>query len=219
MSGRVWIASLAALVALRVAIPLVALAASGHDLPGLPLYTYVPLNGDATGFYAEARELISTAFGPAGAAAALLLGAGAWSAWRLRPAWKALVAAAFAVSLAATVLVLGSAATGAAVVGWPLLWAIPLFPLAFARRARRGSRLRRRPSDPPRRQRGDSRRDRGDRLPRERPALDRRHRRGAVRALAAAGAPPGGRRAPGRTASGTWTSAFISTPSRSRQRS
>jgi hypothetical protein len=129
VSGRVWIASLAALVALRVAIPLVALAASGHDLPGLPLYTYVPLNGDATGFYAEARELISTAFGPAGAAAALLLGAGAWLAWRLRPAWKALVAAALAVSLAATVLVIGSAATGAAVVGWPLLWAVPLFPL------------------------------------------------------------------------------------------
>ena len=129
MSGRVWIASLAALVALRVAIPLVALAASGHDLPGLPLYTYAPLNGDATGFYAEARELISTAFGPAGAAAVLLLGAGAWLAWRLRPAWKALVAAALAVSLAATVLVLGSADTGAAVVGWPLLWAIPLFPL------------------------------------------------------------------------------------------
>lgn len=129
MSGRVWIASLAALVALRVAIPVVALAASGHDLPGLPLYTYIPLNGDATGFYAEARELISTAFGPAGAVAALLLGAGAWSAWRLRPAWKALVAAALAVSLAATVLVLSSAAVGAAVVGWPLVWAIPLLPL------------------------------------------------------------------------------------------
>jgi hypothetical protein len=128
VSGRVWIAALAALVALRVAISLVALAASGHDLPGLPLYTYVPLNGDATGFYAEARELISTAFGPAGAAAALLLGAGAWLAWRLRPAWTALVAAASSVSLAATVLVLGSAATGAAVVGWPLLWAIPLLP-------------------------------------------------------------------------------------------
>ena len=85
MSSRAWIASLAALVALRVAIPLVALAASGHDLPGLPPYRYVPLNGDATGFYAEARELISAAFGPAGAVAALLLGAGAWSAWRLRP--------------------------------------------------------------------------------------------------------------------------------------
>jgi hypothetical protein len=129
VSSRAWIASLAALVALRLAIPLVALAASGHDLPGLPPYTYVPLNGDATGFYAESRELISVAFGPAGLAAFLLLCAGAWAAWRLRPAWKALVAGALAVSLAATALVLGSVATGAAVVGWPLLWAIPLFPL------------------------------------------------------------------------------------------
>ena len=129
MSSRAWIASLAALVALRVAIPLVALAASGHDLPGLPPYTYVPLNGDATGFYAESRELISVAFGPAGLAALLLLSAGAWLVWRLRPAWKALVAGALAVSLAATALVLGSVASGAAVVGWPLLWAIPLFPL------------------------------------------------------------------------------------------
>ena len=85
MSSRVWIASLSALVTLRVAIPLVALAASGHDLPGLPPYTYVPLNGDATGFYAESRELISVAIGPAGAAALLLLSAGALLAWRLRP--------------------------------------------------------------------------------------------------------------------------------------
>lgn len=129
MSGRAWIVSLAALVALRVAIPLVALAASGQDLPGLPPYTYVPLNGDATGFYAEARELISTAFGPAGAVAALLLCAGAFAAWRLRPVWLAIVAGALAVSLAGTALVLDSVPSGAAVVGWPLLWAIPLFPL------------------------------------------------------------------------------------------
>ena len=218
MSGRVWIASLAALVALRVAIPLVALAASGHDLPGLPLYTYVPLNGDATGLYAEARELISTAFGPAGAAAALLLGAGAWLAWRLRPAWKALVAAALAVSLAATVLVLGSAATGAAVVGWPLLWAIPLFPLRLL---------------------GVLNEDLAFAV-----GLPILLAANAVTVVATAviGFRASGRRwigvtaaalfalwpllarllavrAPGRTASGTWTSAFISTPSRSRQRS
>ena len=129
MSGRVWIASLGALVALRVAIPLVALAAEGHDLPGLPLYTYEPLRGDATGFYAEARELISTAVGPAGAVAALILCVGAWLVWRLRPVWKALVAGALAVSLAATALVLDTVPAGAAVVGWPLLWSIPLFPL------------------------------------------------------------------------------------------
>ncbi|MDQ3067991.1 MAG: hypothetical protein M3R12_12715, partial [Actinomycetota bacterium] len=85
MSNRAWIATLAGLAAIRVAIPLVALAASGHDLPGLPPYDYEPLNGDATGFYAEARELISAAFGPAGAVAALVLAVGAWAVWRLRP--------------------------------------------------------------------------------------------------------------------------------------
>ena len=132
VSSRAWTAALAALVGLRVAIPLVTLAASGHDLPGLPPYDYEPLNGDATGFYAEARELISAAFGPAGAGAALILGAGAWAAWRLRPRWTAIVAAALAVSLAASVLVLATEPAGAAVVGWPLLWAIPLLPLRVA---------------------------------------------------------------------------------------
>ena len=132
MSSRAWIAALAVLVAVRVAIPLVALAASGHDLPGLPPYDYEPLNGDATGFYAEARELISAVFGPAGVAAALLVAVGLWSAWRFRPAWTAVLAAALAVSLAASVLVLATEPAGAAVVGWPLLWAVLLFPFRVA---------------------------------------------------------------------------------------
>ena len=123
---------LAALVAVRLAPPLLVLGASGHDLPGLPPYDYEPLNGDATGFYAEARELISAAFGPAGAGATLILAAGAWAAWRLRPRWTAIVAVALAVSLAASVLVLATEPAGAAVVGWPLLWAIPLLPLRVA---------------------------------------------------------------------------------------
>jgi hypothetical protein len=129
VNNRAWIASLAALVALRVAIPLTALAASGHDLPALPPYDYEPLNGDATGFYAEARELISAAFGPAGVAGALILCSGGWAAWRLRPGWAAVAVGALAVSLAATALVLGTEPAGAAVVGWPLLWSILLFPL------------------------------------------------------------------------------------------
>ena len=132
MTRQAWIAALGALAAVRVAIPLVALAASGRDLPGLPPYVYEPLNGDANGFYAEARELISAAFGPAGAVAALVLAAGAWAAWRLRPRWTAVAVAALAVSLAATALVLATEPAGAAVVGWPLLWAVPLFPLRVA---------------------------------------------------------------------------------------
>src|SRR6186997_1398045 len=117
-SNSSWTLMLAALVGVRIAIPVVTLAASGHDLPGLPPYEYEPLKGDATGFYAEARELISAAFGPAGGAAVLILGAGAWLAWRLRPRWTAVVVAALAVSLAASVLVLATEPAGAAVVGW-----------------------------------------------------------------------------------------------------
>ena len=127
-ADRNWTALLTGLVAVRLVPPLLALAASGHDVPGLPPYDYTPLNGDATGFYAEARELISAAFGPAGLAAALLLGASAWAAWRLRPAWTSVLAVALGVSLAGVALVLGTEPAGAAVVGWPLLWALLLFP-------------------------------------------------------------------------------------------
>jgi len=101
-------------------------------VPGLPAYDYEPLNGDAFGFYAEARELISSAAGPPGALAALVLAAGAGAAWRLRPRWAALGVAALGASLAATVLVLASEPSGAAAVGWPLVWAIPLLPLRAA---------------------------------------------------------------------------------------
>ena len=69
MGPRLWTAALASLIVVRVTLPLLVLAASGHDVPGLPPYDYAPLIGDANGFYAEARELISAAFGPAGVAA------------------------------------------------------------------------------------------------------------------------------------------------------
>ena len=128
MSRRLWTAALALLVVVRVAIPLAALAAAGRDLPGLPPYDYRPLIGDATGFYAESRELISVSFGPAGVAALLLLVAGAVAVRRLRRSWAAIPAACLAVSLAASALVLDQQTSGAAVVGWPLLWSIPLFP-------------------------------------------------------------------------------------------
>ncbi|MDQ3821879.1 MAG: hypothetical protein M3321_01395, partial [Actinomycetota bacterium] len=49
-----------ALAAVRVAIPLAALAASGRALPGLPRYEYDGLTGDATGFYAATREFIAS---------------------------------------------------------------------------------------------------------------------------------------------------------------
>ena len=52
--------TLGALVALRLAIPLVTLAFSGHALPGLPAYRYRPLNGDSFGFYSATREFIAS---------------------------------------------------------------------------------------------------------------------------------------------------------------
>ena len=146
MSRRLWLGALASLVAVRVAIPLVVLAAAGHDLPGLPPYDYSPLNGDATGFYAEARELISVAFGPAGAAALLLVAAGRGGVWRLGRTWVSIAVGCLAVSLAGVALVLGTEPAGAAVVGWPLLWSLPLLPFRVARRSRSRRRLRRRPA-------------------------------------------------------------------------
>lgn len=130
VAARFWPWALAALVAFRVAVPLVALA--GVELPGTPAYDYEPLIGDATGFYAAARELLSATAGWAGVAAVLLLALGAWAALRLRPVWVAVTAVALAISLAGTALVLASRNSGAAVVGWPLLWAIPLAPLRVA---------------------------------------------------------------------------------------
>ena len=123
---------MASLVVVRVALPLLVLAAAGHDLPGLPPYDYAPLVGDANGFYAESRELISVAFGPAGAAALLVLAVGAAAVWRFRHGWVAIAVGCLAVSLAASALVLDQQTSGAAVVGWPLLWSIPLFPLRVA---------------------------------------------------------------------------------------
>ena len=54
--------------------------------------------------------------------------AGAVAVWRLGGAGSRSRSACLAVSLAASALVLESQASGAAVVGWPLLWSIPLFP-------------------------------------------------------------------------------------------
>lgn len=129
---RSWFVALAGLVAVRIALPLVALGAAGHDLPGLPRYDYAPLNGDANGFYAQARELISAVAGPGGAIALALVVAGAFSVRRLGRSWTAVAAGALAVSLAATALVAFTEPAGSAVVGWPLLWSIVLFPLRLA---------------------------------------------------------------------------------------
>ena len=71
---------LAFFCAVRVAVPLVALAASGRSLPGLPFYRYEPTPGDGQGFYSAAREFMASwgRLGPARllAVAVLLAAAG-----------------------------------------------------------------------------------------------------------------------------------------------
>ncbi|HZR95958.1 MAG TPA: hypothetical protein VFA56_09700 [Gaiellaceae bacterium] len=133
-----WWAPLGALVAVRIAVPLAALAAEGSRLPGLPRFDRAArdggLTGDATGFYAATREFMA-AWGrmprPVLALDALLvLGAAVALSllWRRRAAWRPWVAAAAAwvVAVAIAVDVHWMQFSGAAVFGWPLLWAFPL---------------------------------------------------------------------------------------------
>src|SRR4051794_17765920 len=133
-----WWGPIGLLAAIRVAIPLAAYADAGAGLPGLPAFTRSPvdggLTGDATGFYAATREFMA-AWGRmprsalAGDAAVALAAAAALVVlWRRQPRWRPwLVAAALCVSgLVVCVAVHWMKPSGAAVFGWPLLWALPM---------------------------------------------------------------------------------------------
>lgn len=128
--------AVAGLALVRVTIPLVVLAASGHDLPLVPPYEYAPLNGDSFGFYAAVRELIAAVgrVPPPIAALAVLAVAGATVAarrlWR-QPTrrWLALALPGAGLALAACLVIREMAPPGAAVIGWPLVWAVPLAPV------------------------------------------------------------------------------------------
>jgi hypothetical protein len=137
-SSRWWLV-LGALAALRVSAPIVVLAAEGRNLPGFPRFDLLSDTGDDAGFYAAAREVIA-ALGRVpipllgatvvAVAAAAVVGRRLWPRRRWRP-WI-VVGLALLASLAATVVILEMRATGAAVVGWPLLWAVPLLPYRAA---------------------------------------------------------------------------------------
>lgn len=136
MSSRIpavgWWPFLTGCVIVRLAIPLAAVAAEGTSLPGLPAFEYGPLYGDANGYYAGAREAVSAA-GRAALPLALTLLAGAvllYLARRTRCSSLALaLIAGLTLSAAATVADLEMRPSGATVVGWPLVWALPLAPL------------------------------------------------------------------------------------------
>ena len=125
---------LAALAALRVAIAVAVLVAEGRKLPLVPAFDWHGFEGDANGYYAAAREAVSSARSPAvavGLVLSLAVGAGVALLLRRRgtAAWAQLLAVLAGVVGAATCVVVGMAAPGAPVVGWPLVWAIPLAPL------------------------------------------------------------------------------------------
>jgi hypothetical protein len=133
VSRRLLIA-LAGLAAARVGIALAAVAADGTKLPGIPAYQWRGLQGDANGYYAAAREALAAARSPATAllvALALVLGAGGAVVLRRRgrAAWLQLVTAAAGAAAAATAVVAAMEPPGAPVVGWPLVWAVPLAPV------------------------------------------------------------------------------------------
>ena len=126
---------LAGLSAVRAAVPLIALAFGGA-LPGFPSYSYQGPRGDASGYIATARAIIS-----AGAGLRLLLPVllavgvagvvGARWAWRRYPDsrhWVIAGSAALASCLLAAVIlnIEGQAPAGA--VGWPLLLGLALVP-------------------------------------------------------------------------------------------
>ncbi len=134
--GRRWSLVLAGLVVLRAVPPLVALAAEGHDVPGLPRFDLVAGTGDDAGFYAAAREFIAAPGRlPAVVLALLLLACAAAIVavvrlWRTRPEWRpwVLLGAVEVAALAVTVVVLEMEPSGSAVFGWSLLWSVPLLP-------------------------------------------------------------------------------------------
>ena len=131
--ARAWWAALAALAAVRAAIPLAALAAEGSALPGQPRWDYRTFEGDANGYHAAAREAVAAA----GRIPELLAGVAALALVAVllgrrlrgtRHAWLGLVAPAAAVSLGATLVVAEMEPSGAAVVGWSLVWGAGLAP-------------------------------------------------------------------------------------------
>jgi len=137
---RSWWSALGLLVAVRLAIPLAAYADRGSKLPGIPTFVRPSaaggLEGDATGFYAAAREFMAAwgympralfaldaLFVLAAASAIVLL-------WRRTPDRRPWLvpAALFAVGLALCLDIHYMKPTGAAVFGWPLVWSVPMFP-------------------------------------------------------------------------------------------
>jgi len=135
-----WWGAIALLVAVRLAIPLAAYAHAGSALPGMPRFDRPAadggLQGDATGFYAAAREFMAAwARMPRPVLALDVLFVLATAVvvvrtWRRRPDLRhwLVPAALFAFGIAVCVDIHWMHAAGAAVFGWPLVWSLPMLP-------------------------------------------------------------------------------------------
>jgi hypothetical protein len=130
---RFW-AALAALACVRIAVPLAELAHA--DLPRLPRYRHHALSGDATGFYAATREFMAAwARLPRIGFALLALFTLAFVVWVVRewirrPArrWWLAPLTLLGLGLVVCADVAKQNPSGAAVFGWPLVWAVALVP-------------------------------------------------------------------------------------------
>ena len=133
---ELWLPLLVGLAAFRILVPLVVVAAAPDHLPLLPGYDGVYLNGDANGFY-QAVSAVFAAFrtvmyGGLGVVVLVCVaGALVGGSWFWRRGWRAaaLLLPAAAASIAITLVLRETAPPGAAVIGWPLVWAAALFPL------------------------------------------------------------------------------------------
>jgi len=134
-SPRFWWAALGGIAALRILPPLAALAAEGRNLPGLPRFDLVAGTGDDAGFYAAAREFISSlgkiqrpllVLALALAVAAVVVTRRLWPRPELRP-WV-LVGLSLAAALVVSLAILELEPSGSAVFGWSLLWGIAMLP-------------------------------------------------------------------------------------------
>jgi hypothetical protein len=132
--------TLAALVALRILIPLAVLAASPKRIPLLPGYTYVPLNGDAYGSYHAVANLYAAfsgvMLGWIGLGSLVLIACFSVAAailWRAGVRWLAVLLPFLAIALPLGYLTREMADSEAGVIGWSLAWAAGLAPLPLAR--------------------------------------------------------------------------------------
>ena len=121
-----------ALAVVPIVLPLAVLAASpGRLLPGFPSYTYVPLGGDAYGYFSCARRLLSTAIHDAPVIFAVLVAiavAGFFAARRWADAAARVLIALWAAGLLAALLAYFVPFTGAAELGWPIITSVLLMP-------------------------------------------------------------------------------------------